>query len=298
MLTTLKYRIYPTKAQAKTLEENLDACQTLYNQALHWRKQAYEQNGESVSYGKQAASLTQLRKESSFWASFHIDTLQDALRRLDKAFVAFFRRIKCGEKAGYPRFKSGARYRALTYSHLSKNLIRYTGTRLDRVKVPKLGEVKIRFHRPLPEGKIKTLQIVRKASGWYVNITVEVANVPKVKVKTNVGIDVGLESFLTTSNGDKVENPRHLRQSEKRLKKLQRRLSKRKKGSRRRAKMRERLARLYEKIVNQRRDFHGKIAHWLYVHKGYDLVAASEPSDSEHGQESPSRQKHCRRGMG
>ena len=220
MVKTYQYRIYPTKAQTQTLETQLDACRNIYNQALAWRKDTYEQKGKSVSYVQQANALTPLRGGSTFWSSLHSDVLQDTLRRLDKGYKAFFRRVKKGETPGYPRFKGQGRYRSMTYSHLSKNLIREISGRLARLIVPKMGKVKIRYHRPLSEGKVKTLTIQRKASGWYANITVSVDDVSKVEISSAIGIDVGLglESFLTTSEGEKVSNPRHLRQSENKLK--------------------------------------------------------------------------------
>ena len=113
----------------------------------------------------------------------------------------------------------------MTFSHLSKNLTREIGGRLARLVVPKLGKIMIRYHRPLPEGSVKTLTIQRKASGWYANITVQVPNVPKVEITSVVGIDVGLESFLTTSDGEKVSNLRHLRRAELKLKRKQRQVS-------------------------------------------------------------------------
>jgi putative transposase len=274
MVKTFQYRIYPAKEQAKTLNNTLEACKNIYNQALHWRKQTYEINGESISYGTQQAALTPLRAENPFWAELHIDILQDTLRRVDKAFKAFFRRVKHGEKPGYPRFKGKGRYRSMTFSHLSKTLIRGIGGRLARLVVPKLGEVKIRYHRPLPEGKVKTLTIQRKASGWYANIAIEVADVPKVEIATQIGIDVGLESFLTTSTGEKVANPRHLRRTELRLKRKQRRVSKRKKGSDRRCKLVNELAKQHEHIANQRKDFHHKTAHSLFSR--YDAVVVED----------------------
>ena len=168
----------------------------------------------------------------------------------------------------------------MTFSHLSKNLTREIGGRLACLVVPKLGKIKIRYRRPLPEGSVKTLTIQRKASGWYANITVQVPNVPKVEITSVVGIDVGLESFLTTSDGEKVSNLRHLRRAELKLKRKQRQVSpfgwegrpraKRKKGSNRRKKLVNELAKQHEHIVNQRKDFHGKTAHRLY--SGYDAV--------------------------
>jgi putative transposase len=236
----------------------------------------------------QQADLTRLREESPFWKSLHIDILQDSLRRLDLAFQAFFQSfcwfdthsesfvkptrqsVKEGKNTGYPKFKSGDDVRSFTYSNRAKHLITLTGKRLDRIFVPKVGKVKIRYHRPLPEGEIKTLQVLRKASGWYTNITVEIPDVPKVEILSAVGVDVGLESFLTTSDGEKVLNSRHLRKSEEHLAQLQRQLSNRKKGSNRRRKARKQVAKLHEHVANQRRDFHYKTAHKLYSR--YDAV--------------------------
>ena len=274
MVKTYQYRIYPTKAQKKTLETQLDACRSIYNQALAWRKGTYEQKGGSVSYVQQANALTPLRGGSTFWSSLHSDTLQDTLRRLDKGYKAFFRRVKKGEKPGFPRFKGKGRYRSMTFSHLAKTLIRRIGDRLARLVVPKMGEVKIRYHRPLPEGKVKTLTIQRKASGWYANITVEVADVPKVEIVTAVGVDVGLESFLTTSEGEKVDNPRHLRRAELKLKRKQCIVSRRRKTSHRRKKFVQQLAKQHEHVANQRKDFHGKTAYRLYSE--YDAVVVED----------------------
>ena len=264
MVKTYQYRIYPTTKQRKRLETILEACQTLYNQALAMRKQAYEKHGEPLSYKIQANHLTPLRQASCFWSSLHIDVLQDTLRRLDKAYQAFFRRAKAGQAPGFPRFKGKGRYRSMTFSHLSKQLIRNVRNRMARIVVPKIGHVAIRYHRPLPNGKIKNLTIQRKASGWYANIAIKVADIPEVKVQTTIGIDVGLESFLTASDGDKVDNPRHFHESEKQLGKAQRILSRRDKGSTRYQQQREIVAKIHEHIANQRRDFHYKTAHQFF----------------------------------
>ncbi len=120
MITTYQYRIYPTTKQRQTFESNLEACQNLYNQALNQRKEAYEQTGKGLTYFAQVNQLTPFRREFPFWASLHIDILQDTLRRLDKAYKAFFRRVENGENPGFPRFKGKGRYRSFTYSHLDK----------------------------------------------------------------------------------------------------------------------------------------------------------------------------------
>ena len=159
MLKTYQYRVYPSTKQRLTLESWLDACQTLYNQGLAMRIKTFKQTGKSVSYNSQAKMLTDLRRHSSFWKGIHVDVLQDTLRRLDKAYDAFYRRLKAGDNPGFPRFKGRGRYRSITFSHLSVNLIRTIRRKFARVVVPKIGHVKIRYHRPLPEGSIKTLTI-------------------------------------------------------------------------------------------------------------------------------------------
>ena len=264
MIKTYQYRIYPTIKQANKLFTWLEMLRNLYNQALAWRKNVYSTAGESVSWIVQADALPDLKQASASFASLHSDVLQDALRRLDKAYQAFFDRVKKGEAPGFPRFKGERRYRSMTFSHLSKQLIRNIRKRMARLVVPKLGHIKIRYHRPLPDGKIKNLTIQRKASGWYANIAVEVADTHEVAVETTIGIDVGLESFLTTSDSDKIQNPRYFRTSEQQLGKSQRILSRRERGSRRYNKQCEHVAKVYEHIANQRRDFHHKTAHRLF----------------------------------
>ena len=265
MIKTYQYRIYPTFKQAKILLVWLEALRNLYNQGLSWRKEVYNKTGESVSWVTQANTLPELRQTSSTFGMLHIDVLQDVLRRLDKAYQAFFRRAKTGESPGFPRFKGEGRYRSMTFSHLSKKLVRNIRKRMARIVVPKIGHVAIRYHRPLPDGKIKHLTLQRKASGWYANIAVEIPDVLEVQVKTTIGIDVGIESFLTTSDGDKVHNPQYFRESAKRLTKAQRALSRREKGSTRYNEQREHVAKIHEHIVNQRRDFHFKTAHRLFA---------------------------------
>ena len=209
MKKTFEYRAYLTVKQADKLVAWLEILRNLYNQALAWRKATYENTGESVKKSTQEKALTPLRQESDTVESLHIDVLQDAIDRLDKAYQAFFRRGKKGDKPGFPRFKGAGRYRSMTFKHLAKQLIRAIGKRTARVVVPKIGHVKIHYHRPLPGGKIKTLTVRRKASGWYVCIVVEIADPVEIPFETTIGIDVGLASFLTTSAGQKRNLAKH-----------------------------------------------------------------------------------------
>ena len=261
MKKTYEYRAYPTTKQRKIFTVWLALLHTLYNQALAWRIEAYEATGLTVKWTTQANALPDLKQESKAYAGLHSDVLQDALRRLDKAYKAFFRRVKTGDKPGFPRFKGEGRYRSMTFSHLAKQLIRNVHRKYARVVVPKVGHLKIRYHRPLPDGKIKTLTISKKASGWYATIVVAVPDPVEVPVKTTFGVDIGLNSFVVDSDGERIPNPCHYRTSEKKLGKHQRVLSRRKKGSKRRAKQREIVARTHERIANQRKDFQFKAAH-------------------------------------
>ena len=265
MTKTYQYRIYPTFKQAKKLLVWLETLRNLYNQGLSWRKDVYAKTGKTVSWVTQANALPELKQAKPYWLSLHSDVLQDVLRRLDKAYQAFFRRVKVGEGPGFPRFKGEGRYRSMTFSHLSKKLIRTIRKRTARIVVPKIGHVAIRYHRPLPDGKIKALTIQRKASGWYANITVQVPDPIEVPIQLTVGLDVGLESFVTTSDGDKVHNPQYFRESERKLTKAQRVLSRREKGSTRYKEQREHVAKIHEHIANQRRDFHFKTVHRLFA---------------------------------
>ena len=264
MKKTYEYRAYPTVKQANKLVVWLEILRNLYNQTLAWRKETYDQTGQSVKKSTQEKALTPFRQESDTVASLHIDVLQDTIDRLDKAYQAFFRRGKTGDKPGFPRFKGAGRYRSMTFKHLAKQLVCAIGKRTARVVVPKIGHVKIHYHRPLPDGNIKTLTVRRKASGWYVCIVVEITDPVELPVETTIGIDVGLKSFLTTSAGEKVDNPRYFVESERRLSKHQRILSRRDKGSVHYEKQRAHVAKIHEHISNQRRDFQGKTAHWLF----------------------------------
>ena len=264
MKKTFEYRAYPTAKQRHIFTVWLALLRAIYNQALAWRIHTYQSTGLTVKRTTQANALPYLKKESKSFVGLHSDVLQDAIRRLDKAYQAFFRRVKAGEAPGFPRFKGEGGYRSMTFSHLSKKLIRNVRGKFAKVVVPKIGHLKIRYHRPLPDGQIKNLTISKEASGWYATIPVEVSDPVEVPVNTTLGVDVGLNAFVVDSDGERVENPRHYRQSEKKLAKHQRVLSRRKKGSKRRAKQREVVSRCHQRIANQRKDFQFKTAHRLF----------------------------------
>ena len=166
--------------------------------------------------------MTQARAKHEDFRAVPQEFQKHALQRVHKAFANFFRRLKQGgEKPGFPRFRK--RIRSLTWNlrknkaGVRQNPIRTTKHRLDRLIVPKLGEIKIRLSRPL-RGDPKEVTIVKKASGWYVHISCDIGDTPKVEPTRAVAVDVGTNHYLTTSEGEKVENPRWYRKAEALLK--------------------------------------------------------------------------------
>jgi putative transposase len=154
------------------------------------------------------------------------------LRRLDKTFRAFFARVRRGEKPGFPRFRSFRRYDSITFPSYGD------GCRLlddGKLRIQGAGLVKVKLHRPV-EGKIKTVTIKRDVNQWYVCFSVERDNVPLPESFEDIGVDVGLDGFAGLSNGEEIDNPRHLKRGLAHLVRAQRRLSRRKRGSQRRRK--------------------------------------------------------------
>lgn len=190
--------------------------------------------------------------------------LQDVAKRLDKAFHAFFRRVKNGEKPGYPRFKSFGRYHSFTHPQGGYAIEQ------GRVHLSKIGDVKIKLHRPI-EGTIKTCTIVAKNGHYYAVFSCEVEAISLSPSQAMMGGDLGIKHLLVTSDGECFDHPQSLRKAERKLKRLQRAVSRKKKGSRRRQKAVRRLATAHERVANQRRDATHKIARHLV--NIYDLIA-------------------------
>jgi putative transposase len=261
-----KYKLSPTPEQATKLDWTLWRCRELYNAALAERREAWRMRQVSIGYYEQKRDLPTIKELRPEYKDIHAHILQDVIKRLDKAFAAFFRRVKAGEKPGYPRFQGRDRYHSLTYPEYGNGVTLDGGI----LWLSKVGRVPIRLHRPL-EGTPKTVTISKEADGWYACIScAEVPMQPLPLTGQETGIDVGLKSFLALADGTLVENPRHYRQTEKALKRAQRCVSRRKKGSNRRKKAVKRLARKHQKVARQRRDFHHKTA--LTLVRQYDTI--------------------------
>ncbi|HEY1389138.1 MAG TPA: transposase [Ktedonobacterales bacterium] len=251
-----KYKLKPTPEQERELERVLWRCRMLYNTALEQRIFLWKQRGVTISQYEQEAELKDLRADLPDYATIHSHVLQDVLARLDKTYQAFFRRVKAGQTPGFPRFHGRERYHSVTYKEYGN------GARLDNgfLVLSKIGRVALRWSRPL-EGAPKTITISREADGWFG--CVSCADVPMQPLEPTgheTGIDLGIESFATLSDGTMIHNPHCYRRAERRLKTSQRRVSRRKKGSNRRRKAVKLLARAHLKVKRQRTDFHHKAA--------------------------------------
>ncbi|MDA2922001.1 transposase [Patescibacteria group bacterium AH-259-L07] len=284
---TYKYRLYPTKAQETLLKGQLSSCRYLYNHFLEQRRTAYEKDKTRITCFDQIKQIPQLKGEKPELNEIYSQVLQDVPRRLDKAFQNFFRRVtenKNGknQKPGYPRFKGKNRYDSLVYPQsgfelqdnklypVKSDKVGAAKPQFNRVNLSKIGPVTIILHREI-QGTIKTLTIQRTSTHkWYACFSVEInqafpnkTKIEHIKHEHMIGIDVGLNSFVTTSNGDTIDNPRYLRKSEQKLGKIQRKHSQKKLKSKNRNKSRLKVAALHEKITNQRTDFLHQLSRHL-----------------------------------
>jgi putative transposase len=292
MRSSFKYRLYPNRSQSEVLDAMLEAHRRLYNLALRERRDMYEAEVHSVSYGEQSSRFKETRKVLSSFAALNFSSAQATLRRLDRAFKAFFRRVKSGNarhgcRPGYPRFKPEERFKTVEFPSYGD------GCRLKnngRLYLQNIGHIKVKLHRP-GEGTIKTVSVKRSCGKWYVIFSCDLGDAPEAAADgPAVGIDLGLKSFLVTSEGNSVQPPRYYRESEKKLRKTQRSVSRKKKGSNRRRKAQKKVARLHEKTANQRRDFHHRLTrklvdtHSVIVHEALNIkgFARSRLAKSTH----------------
>lgn len=269
MRKTFKYRINANKGTLSKADNWLRLCRNLYNCALEERITYYKQTKKSLSEFTQSHELVELKKTFPEYKDVNAQTLKDVIRRIERAYQGFFRRIKNGEKAGFPRYKGKNRYNSFTLTVTNNpNGWKLSGKYLH---IAKLGTFKMFYDRPI-EGVIKTVTIQKSSTGlWYACFSCD--NIPiKYLPITNkeIGIDVGIKALVVDSNGKRIEHPKYLRNAEKLLRLRQRRLSRRKKGSNRRNKARILVAKAHEHVHNQRLDFLHKTAN--YYIENYDKI--------------------------
>ena len=276
MFKSFKYRLRPTKKQEKVLLAQIGECRILYNQLLCARIQAWKNNKQSLSRYEQNKTLPMLKNQYKPFSFVHSQVLQQVCQRVDLAFKGFFRRLKdkskTGEKAGFPRYKNENRYDSITYPQFASSC------RLDAkgLRLSKIGCIRIVQHRPL-EGVPKSCTITHTATGkWSVSISCDIGDMPeKADTGSAVGIDVGLNSFAVTSDGQKIENQRFFRKEEKSLARAQRKwdkVKKRPKTDPTREKRRKIIGRVHERIRNKRHNFAHQESRKMVNHHGFIAV--------------------------
>ena len=263
MLRTFQFRLQPNATQTAELQRVLNDNAETYNAALEERIDAWKLERKSITYYDQQAELTELRKDSAFqWIA--CDIQRDPLRRVDRAFKAFFRRCKAGEKkVGFPRFRSRHRYDSFTFS--------LPVCRNKSIKIPNVGDIRARGGRCI-EGKAKVCSIKRDGKRWTASVVCDIGEAPaKCVVSNPVGIDVGLTTLATLSDGTTIENPRWTRQHESRIAFANRALARKQRRSKNRIRAREVLRRAHQRAANARLNYIHHASKWLVAN--YDLIA-------------------------
>mgnify|MGYP001617175987 CR=1 FL=1 len=257
-----EYRIYPKRKHISRLYTQFDLSCKAYNNLLGIQRTTYKTTGKGMSKFAMNKAISEMKKADPTLKGAHSQVLQNCSDRLSKAFQSFFRRVKekkAGKrvKVGYPRFKG--RVHSITFPQGGFWL------EGEYLRVSKVGRIPLVYHRPTV-GEVKTMTIKRERSGkWFVVFSCDIGDAVAghPNPEKTIGIDLNVENFAALSNGEIIENPRHLKQSEKRLKRLQRRVSRKQKGSNNRRKAKHLLAVQHEKIANQRKDFLHKLSHQL-----------------------------------
>lgn len=271
MILTYRYQLNLRPAQRRNLESILDAQRWLYNEALGWRKFAWEVYGVSISFVEQCRWLTGLRKKDDRESRVSAQLQQATLKRLDNAFAAFFRRVKDGKTPGYPRFKSKDRFdsfgfRSFQSVHFDGKRAWFKGVR---------GRIRLNVHRPLPKcEKILGCTFKRLGTKWEIALQLRLPTPPEVETKTAVGVDVGLSSLATLSTGEKVENIRPTKQAAAELRVAQRALSRCERGSNRRQKVKAEVIRCHAKIRSARETHLHRVSRDLV--NRFDLIAVED----------------------
>jgi putative transposase len=266
MFLSFNYLLRPTKEQHAMLDYLLEQARFVYNEALSQRIRLYETEGGHMNHRDQRPYFRDLRRANpDTLGLLNFQTMTEALRHLDKAYAATFRRIKAGEKTGFPKFISKRCFRSFELHYGNGCRLFCEPGEPVRFRIQNVGALKVVYHRAIPDkGEIKHVILKRKNERWYVCLICELPDpLPRIQEINPVGVDVGLKALIALSDGTIEENPYWLRCSLSRLRTVQRRASRRKKGSHRRMKAYKLLGKFYTKISNQRRDRFHKLSHFL-----------------------------------
>jgi putative transposase len=337
MKTTYQYRIYPQSTQAKQLRDGLRICRYWYNRMLGERLDWWEQNKCQINSCPLICHLPELKERPNYynqklqlpaikedlvlvkWSGKLLDfggvystILQDVCKRVDKAFERYIQGDKNGKRSGKPRFKNESRYRTMVFDGAKNEWLKFCtiNGRWLYLKLPKIGLIKVRTHRPNPSGfNLKQVSVTQKSDGWYANFILDDPTVPEFKPEeivatwdNSMGLDAVLNEdvYLATSEGESLPSLKPLRKSAFKLGGLQIKKNSRKKGSRHRRKLAKREGRLHQQIARSRKDFQYKTAHKLvrsgkkvFFHEDLNLKGLTKrnaPKQDEQGRFLPNGQ--------
>ncbi len=268
MRLAFKYRLFTNANQERELNIALETHRRLYNACLDLRELCWQTLGQSFSYEDCSIWFRGQRTTNPFFAHLNFSSAQATMKRLDRSFANFFRRVKIGEKPGYPRFKGHNHFDSFTFPSYGD------GARLigNRLRVQHVGMIRVKLHRPI-EGRIKTITVKREADKWYVIASCEIPDVVIVpSALPPVGIDVGLTHFLTTNEGITEPNPRYLRTALPKLRRVSRSISRKKHRGNNRRKTVRKLQKIHARVKNLRREHHYQVSHRLVLAYGFIAV--------------------------
>ena len=295
MRRAYKFLLRSTSQQAAALEACLEDTRQLYNAALEERREAWRMGSHRITFAGQCAQIKDIRAaDPERYGRWAAQSQHAAVRRLDRAFQAFYRRVKAGEKPGYPRFKGRGWFDSIEWP-THGNGCKWDSVphpTVTRVYLMGVGHVRVHQHRAV-EGTIKTVTAKREGNRWYVVLSCDdVPAEPLPAAGAAVGIDVGIASFLTTSDGEHVPNLRPLAATADRLAAAQRSLGRKKRGGNRRRKVRAKVAALHGKVRRTRLDHAHKTAlalvrdHDVIVHESLkvaNMTRRPKPRPAEDG---------------
>lgn len=298
MLRVVKVRLYPNKEQQTLIHKTFGSCRFVYNKMLDSKIKAHK-NDIKISTYELKKTLVPMKKEENtkFLSEVDSTALQNSVLNLDMSYKNFFRRVKLGEKSGFPKFKS---------KHNSQQSYQTSTAKIKNAKLylPIIGEVKTKFHRGDIKGKIKTVTVSYEANQYFASINYEDALIESNKVNNgkHIAIDVGVKVFAYTSENEIINpNKEHSLENDiKKMIKAQKVLSRRKKGSKNRLKAKEKLAKKHLKIKNKRDDFLHKISNRLSENqtiKVENLKIKSMSKQAKGTIENPNMRASAKRGL-
>ena len=268
---TFRYRLHPTVRQTQALLRQLDYQRELYNAALEERIGAWKWERRSVSFFDQCRTLTGLGDLRPEVVASGITLCRGTLKRLDRAFAAFYRRAKSGATPGFPRFKSANRFDSLQWEDVSGWKVKSEARRLYLLGV---GDVKANYHRPLL-GTPKAITVKREGTKWWVSVRcVDVPAMPLAPTGREVGIDLGVANLVATSDGKLIVGEHFGSRARVQLAAVQRKLATKQRGSNRRRRQVEEVARLHRRVANQRKNAAHKLSRRLV--NDYDLIVLED----------------------